>query len=156
MVGLKEYLILAVALAVVMGVLGALSHPDFAAEARSALGVISLFALMAPLIPLVSSGVELPSFDDFTVPEYGDGYTEVAADAYEEGLRCAIAERLSISEEAVSVSLTDIDIASMRAREISVTLGGEAALSDTRSMREWIKESFLLEGGICEVVINFE
>lgn len=153
---LKEYLVLAVSIAAVMGILGALSHPNFAAEARLALGVISLLALLAPIVALFSSRLELPVLDDLYLPEYGDGYIEVTALAYEQGLRRAVSEQIGVEEENVLVELGEVDFQSMRVCSLTVILGAEAILSDTRSLREWLKDNFLIEGGICKVVIRVE
>ena len=152
----REYLVLAVAVGAMMGVLGALSHPDFAKEVRSMLGVIALFALMAPIASLLSSGLQLPSFDEIPIPDYGDGYAELTVAAYEDGLCRAIAERMSIDSSGVSVALSDVDLSSMRAGRVSVVLDKQAILVDVRSLREWLREEFVTDGGNCEVVIQLE
>lgn len=147
---------LAVALSLLSGVVGVLSHPDFAAETRGALGVMALFALASPIVSLLSSGVTLPSLGDIDLPDYGDGYVETLSDAYQDGLVLAIADYLSLDDDIVSVSVGGISLENMRAERISVALGREAVFSDTRALKEWIKEEFLLGGGECEVVIGFD
>lgn len=146
---------LAVALSLLFGVVGVLAHPDFITETRGALGVMALFALSSPIISLLSSGVTLPSFGDVDLPDYGDGYIEALSDAYRDGLALAIADYLSLDDAMVSVKVDGISIENMRAERISVVLGRDAVFSDTRALKEWIKDEFLLDGGECEVVIGF-
>lgn len=150
-----EYLFLALVLSLLIGVVSALSLPEHASETRAALGAVALFALASPIVSLLGSGISPPSLGEIILPEYSDGYTQVLSEAYEDGLCCAIAERLGIERDEVSVLVRDIDVKNMRASSLRVTLTGGAALADVRGLREWLSGEFLASGADGEVVIEF-
>ncbi len=154
MAEVNGYLVLAVVLSLVFGVTMALSSSAVASETRAALGTLALFALITPVISLFSSNFNIPNIDEnVPLPDYDGGYTEVVATAYEDGLGMAIADRLGIDKDDVYVSVYNVDIEKMLASRIVVRLGSEAMLSDARTLREWLREEFILSGG--EVVIEY-
>lgn len=117
---------------------------------KGALAVIMLAVIVLPLRGL-SSHV-LPDFSaDGFLPEGDAEYETVGREAFEEGIRLAIAEKFGIDKEDITVTAVGYDFSSMRAQRIRVLLSGSAVTADARLIRSYITEQGL---GECEVEIE--
>lgn len=150
------YVNLAVALFAAVGMIAQLAPPPLLEWVDKGARVVCFFALALPIVTALGSLSEigLPDFDSASTVV--GGYADVSREAFSEGVRLAVAERLGAEDSSVQVEIERLSTESMRALDITVTLSGGAALSDTRELRAWLEESFLAEGGICKVVIMLE
>ena len=150
----NQYIILAVSLSLFISVVSVMSHPSFKAECNMALGILSLAALAAPILSLVTSLGNFPELD--FLPEYdiSGGAVEITKEAFDEGIERAIADKYRISCGDVSVISEGFSFSSMRAERITVVLSGSAVTSDSRDLAEFVKENFCPDGR-CEVKLDF-
>lgn len=151
-----NYFIYIIALLFTVAFSSFLSYDTEKARAsRTALGVIMLVALTALCFDVLA---DLQSFSFSDVPEYnaseGESFTEQSlSDAFAEGVKLAITDRFSFSEQDVEVSCIGFDVNSVSAERICVSLSGRAAFADVRAVREYVKK---LRLGECEVTVLFE
>ncbi len=71
--------------------------------------------------------------------------------ALESGIRAALADAFSLSEEEVEVRVFDLDTASMRPASVSVLLTGRAAFADAAAIRRFVAEN---GWGECEIRVE--
>ena len=122
------------------------------ASSRFVLGVILLSAVVGLIFNTIS-GITLEFADFPEIPEHESQLTEQTAKlAFEEGIQRAICDRFSLSEEEVTVEASGFDFINMRADFVAVKLGGDAALSDIRSVRSYVEKCGF---GECEVECYF-
>ncbi len=157
MAEIKEYIILAVCLCTLIGIISLILHSGLTKESNMALGAICLFALLSPAVGLIGAVPEMPDIDDIYIPVgLPGGYVEVSEMAFCEGICIAVADRLGCEPADAFVRTEGFSFENMRAECITVTLSGEAALADTRSLKPWLTDEFLTDGGICKVVIKLD
>ena len=156
MADIGYYVNLAIALFATVGVIAQLAPPSFEEWVRRGARVVCFFALAIPIVSALGSlsEIKLPDFDAQSTVT--GGYADVSREAFSEGVRLAISDRLGTEESSVQVEIEEFSLESMRALDMTVTLYGAAALFDTRALREWLEESFLSEDGICKVVIMLD
>ena len=149
--GLGEYICGVVGVCAVISLAGFVSYRgELDRAVKGALAVIMLAAIVLPLRGLSLEG--LPDFsEDGFLPEGGAEYEKVGREAFEEGIRLAIAEKFHIDEENIAVTAVGYDFSSMRAERIRVLLSGGAVTADARQIRSYITEQGL---GECEVEIE--
>lgn len=147
---MKEYIVIAVIMALASAVLGELSHPSFSKDGGIALGAVAVIFIVAPIVQLVSEGISHPP-PEISLPAIG-GIEEIAEDAYISGVRDELAQRYSLSAEDISVSCRGFRVEDLSCEELTVVLRRSAALSDHRAMREYLKEN--LKIGECDVRIE--
>lgn len=151
---LNDYLVLAIALSGVLGIIGLLGHPSVKGESEAAIGIVCLFALISPLSAVIGSIGGLPELElpGESIPV--GGYAEVSASAFCEGVASYISSRYSLDSECVSVEVCDFSFREMRAGFVSVRLVGSAIFADIPGIRSDVRENFLSDGGECKVVID--
>lgn len=153
---LGEYMLIALALSAVLGLIGTLAHPTLREECASLIGLLSLLFLISPAASLLS-GILSPPEEGEIIPTFtGGGVSEVTEEAFALGLERYAEEQLSAPSGSVGVRVIGLDRAKMRAEEIRITLGVGAAVGNIRLLGECVRENFLAEGGRYEVVIDFE
>lgn len=154
MAELGEYIIFALALSSVLGLIGSLSHPSLAREGEAAIGILCLFSLVSPIAAAIPSLLDLPRPEQ-SLPAIGEGgYVELSEAAFADGIREYISGEFSLDRAEVSVDISDFDFTAMRAGGVVVRLIGSAALSDVRGIRDTVKSNFISDGGECKVVID--
>ena len=124
-------------------------HPSFLTVSKCALSMLAL---------LTAFGIILSAIDKYELPDFAydsadsDEYYEALSDAMELGIALEVAERYGISEEKISVSISELDLTRMRAKHIYVRI--EDIRVDYRSVRVFLKDNFLIEGGSVEVELT--
>lgn len=118
-----------------------------------AVGIITLSVI---LTPLVREAAELDPEDWLDsvrgeVSEVSPEYIPVLEQAFSDGIKRAVAEKFSINEDNVRISLVGFDAEKMRAERIRIVLRGSAALSDYRAVEKYING---LDLGECNVQIE--
>ena len=151
---LSQYMMLALSLSALLGLIGALAHPSLSREAEMGIGALCLAALASPILSALPSLSDIP-LSGGEIPVLSGGISEVGEEAFGEGVRAYLCSELSLAEGEVGVGVSGLDVASMRASEITVTLSGRAALADGKRIRSML-DSLLSEGGKCKVVIKLE
>ena len=146
-----EYLLGLFSVCAVCAVCAMLSYKKGGAE-KLALGVLMLYAVAMPAVELIDGwNGEL----SLNIPESSEMESEelaaVAREAFEDGIRKHICERLSLGEECVSVRAVDFDLSQMRAGNVSVLLSGKGALCDYKSLEKYLNGLGL---GECRVEIE--
>lgn len=149
---MSGYFLTVFAVCAVLGALGMITYKENSAIERAALAIIILYTVSAPIADAVLSGGEFSI--DLRADEaeiLDDGYLEVAKEAFELGIRRAIAEKYSINLDDISVRSVDFNFNEMKARRIKVLLTGLGALSDRRGVEKYLNS---LGIGECEVDIE--
>lgn len=114
-----------------------------------AVGVILLVAVLGGGAALVGSlRIETPSSPE----EYGDAFSATAEEALAIGIKEAVVRELSIPEELVQVSVLSLELETLVAEKIELTLRGSAVTLDYRRIRDYVSS---LGHGECEVKISF-
>ena len=146
----------------IISVLSAIAFSSFALydgekmkSSRTALGIILLAALG---IPFLKSLISLPDISLEQNPIYDNEYNEelrdeAAEESFLYGIKLAVAEKFSLSEEEVIVKCSGFSFEKMKAERIKIVLSGKAAFSDIRSVRDYVEKSGF---GECEVLVSFE
>ena len=117
---------------------------------RMALGIILISALAVPFVSFVKN----VSFDGvkFEYSEDSENLTEsTARDAYLRGVKLAISEKFSISEEKLRVSCEGFAYESMTSKRIVVVLLSDAVFSDRIGIKNYV-ESICK----CDAEVEFE
>ncbi|MBR3680840.1 MAG: hypothetical protein IKL79_02405 [Clostridia bacterium] len=144
-----ELLYTLIILGAAVGVGSAACHGAMRGAVRGALGVLLVCSMVAPFLGAVARlenlELELPSGESET-----DGFTEITALAFADGVREAICDEFSIKAE-INVIVRGFSPAELRADSITVVIPTSAAHVDFRAVREYTEKSFTRVGG-CEVV----
>ena len=149
---MMEYALTVFAVCVIFGLLCLFSYGSGGAE-KMALGIITLYLIIAPIVIEVGN-IDLDGlFDKITTPDYetNGGYAEIAEDAFAEGIVKAVAEEFSLDKSNIRVRLYDFDFDKMQAKNIVVILSGRAAMADYRAVDRYVNQ---LEIGVCKVEIE--
>ena len=118
---------------------------------RGAISVILLLATIAPVAAFVSQlSLKAPTLPDLPAAEDGE-YTEVAREAFCEGIRTLLSENYSLSEDCFAVKCEGFDFTSMRAERLTVTLRGAAVRCDPLAVEKFINS---YEIGDCHAEIG--
>lgn len=118
---------------------------------RGAISVILLLATIAPVAAFVSQlSLKAPTLPDLPVAEDGE-YTEVAREAFCDGIRTLLSENYSLSEDCFAVKCEGFDFTSMRAERLTVTLRGAAVRCDPLAVEKFINS---YEIGDCHAEIG--
>ena len=146
-----EYLLFIFSVCAVCALCAMMAYKRGSAE-KLALGVLMLYAVTMPAIELVDgwSADVLPLLPEVSESE-SEELVALAREAFEEGIRMHICERLSLEEDCVSVRAVDFDLSQMRARSVNVLLSGRGALCDYRSLEKYLDGLGL---GECRVEIE--
>lgn len=108
-------------------------------SSRFALGIISLAALLIPLVSLVRGTLNVEfSYTDTTYPS--SAVTKTLEAAFADGISDALEDEFSINDEDIEVRIFGFDEEKMTADEISVTLSGRAAAKDLGRIEDYVTE----------------
>ena len=124
---------------------------------KNPLFIIYIFGLlgMAALLYIIAlSDMDIDSiFDKITLPEQEleGGYSEVAEEAFSEGIARAVAEEFSLNKENIRVKIRGFDFENMRADSITVILSGRSVTADYRAIEKYFNG---LDVGVCKVEIE--
>jgi hypothetical protein len=149
---MTEYTLSAFGFLALSGMLSLLLYGEGRAE-RAAMGIISAFLLISPLVTLAST-VDLSSLQNIGD---GSGYesdldpSEVADRAFAEGIRMDVAEKFLINKEDIRVRTVDFDMEKMKCLRIEIFLSGAASFADYRGIEEYVTG---LGMGECRVEIQ--
>ena len=149
---MSEYAVAVFSILFISGVLSLLSYGSGRAE-KTAVGIITAFVILSPVISLVSeldiSGV----IDMVTNGAYESDAdpSVVAEEAFAEGIKSAVAEKFLLNKEDISLKINGFDMENMRCSEIVIFLSGSAMLGDYRGIRTYINS---LGMGECRVEIQ--
>ena len=118
---------------------------------RGAISVILLLATIAPVAAFVSQlSLKAPTLPNLPAAEDGE-YTEVAREAFCDGIRTLLSENYSLSEDCFAVKCEVFDFTSMRAERLTVTLRGAAVRCDPLAVEKFINS---YEIGDCHAEIG--
>ena len=122
---------------------------------KAAMSIIVLYTVAAPIVSTVGelSGISSDlTLDTEDIGSIGNTeYAKTAEEAFCDGICAAIAERYDLAREEIRARARGFNFEKMRAERITVILSGGAALSDYRSIAEYITGSGL---GECEVKLE--
>ena len=147
---MKEYLVVAVVMALASALLAELSHPALSSGSNIALGIVAVLFIVAPIAGIAAEGITLPA-PEVALPAYG-GIEEVAEEAYLVGVRAELAERFSVNAEEIDLEISDFSLEELSCERLVVTLRGGAAFADYRAIRQYLLEN--LKIGECDVKIE--
>ena len=146
---MREYALSVFGMCALLGALSLIHYNKNCAE-KSAVRVLFAASL---ILPLLNTAV---AFDGIipSLPPYSQGegeYTGVLEQAFSDGVRRAVCERFSLSEESVLVEVGGFDMSEMRAEKIKITLTGLSITADRRAIRKYVEGEDL---GECEVTLS--
>lgn len=135
------------------GALGLVSHGALRDAERMALGIITLYVIIAPVADGVKDFDAEAFFDSLSggSANIESGYAETAEEAFAEGIALAVADEFSLSRDNIRVRLRGFDFETMTCEKIGVILSGSAAVSDYKAIERYINK---MEIGVCEVEIE--
>ena len=123
---------------------------------RAAMGIILTWVVAVSAFSGLSRLRDV-DFDSLTNVEigqiYGDEYKKEAEKAFSEGIKRLLLEKYGIKKEESEVVLLNFDFETMRAEKINITLLGKGAISDFRSIENYVEQ---MELGECEVKIRID
>ena len=149
---MSTYIGLIISVGIVAAVGGALLYDgEREGASRVAISVILLLATIAPVVAFVSQlSLKAPTMPE--LPNATDGeYTEVAREAFCDGIRTLLSENYSLSEDCFAVKCEGFDFTSMRAERLTVTLRGAAVRCDPLAVEKFINS---YEIGDCHAEIG--
>ena len=147
---MREYLMLALSLAVISSLVGLACHSSLSPTARVAVAIVTLAAMLSPFLEALNSfGEGLPELAP-SVPPPSGGYIEVSQEAFSDGIAQAIEERFSIKSGEVEVECIGFSFSTMRAQTVRLSLKGSALLVDYRELSSYVAQSFT-DGGRCYI-----
>ncbi len=148
---MREYIFTLAAVAVITSIAISLSHTEMKKTTSTALGILVLCAVAAPIGGLVASlsdmALRLPSVD---AGEVGEDHESAVREAFEDGISAAVAERLGQNKENIEVRCDGFNMSAMRAESIHIRLKGAASLADPQDVRRFVLDNFT-EKGECRV-----
>ncbi len=154
---MADYVISVVVMSAILGFTAYAAYPGSASRAtKFAASVLLLYVAVLPIGQLIS-GIGEGEFDVSELigppPEINEGgeYSEIAEQAFKEGISKLLFTKYDISPENVSIVTEGFDFKSMRCERIRITLYDRGALADFRGIEEYISESGL---GECEVYLS--
>ena len=150
---MNGYFFVVFAATAVLGALGMITYRENSSVEKSAIAIILLYTVAAPIAQAVQNGGDgiFPELYIENVEPSDDGYVQVAKEAFEEGICRAVSDKYSISRENISVRAVDFDFSKMRAGTIKILLTGIAVIADTRGIEKYVNG---FEIGECEVKIE--
>ena len=152
---MKEYFISIIFMSFAAGLASFVSYPSAMEKcAKAAISLLVMFVVITPLLSLVGSigDIDFDELKENIITEDGEGeYIKTAEKAFELGIKRLLSDKYGLSEDEVSVFIIGFDFEKMRAEKIKITLSGRAALSDYRSIEEYVEKNNL---GECEVNIS--
>ena len=136
---MSAYIGLIISVGIVAAIGGGLLYDgEREGASRTAISVILLLATIAPVAAFVSQlSLKAPTLPDSPAAEDGE-YTEVARDAFCDGIRTLLSENYSLSEDCFAVKCEGFDFTSMRAERLTVTLRGAAVRCDPLAVEKFI------------------
>lgn len=148
---MREELFYFISISAISALVSAISYGAQDSKIKLSLGIMLFASVLTPTVGIIRS------LGDFRIPEYSTGdygnmAEEVAEEAFCRGIRRAVADKFSISEEEISVETVGFCYSEMSAERITLELSGRSASSDTRGIRGYIEREF----GECEVKIKIE
>lgn len=149
---MSAYIGLIISVGIVAAISGGLLYDgEREGASRGAISVILLLATIVPVAAFISQvTVSLPDLPN--LPDATDGeYTEVAREAFCDGIRTLLSENYSLSEDCFAVKCEGFDFTSMRAERLTVTLRGAAVRCDPLAVEKFINS---YEIGDCHAEIG--
>lgn len=149
---MSAYIGLIISVGIVAAIGGGLLYDgEREGASRGAISVILLLATIAPVAAFVSQlSLKAPALPDLPAAEDGE-YTEVAREAFCDGIRTLLSENYSLSEDCFAVKCEGFDFTSMRAERLTVTLRGAAVRCDPLAVEKFINS---YEIGDCHAEIG--
>ena len=149
---MSTYIGLIISVGIVAAIGGGLLYDgEREGASRTAISVILLLATIVPVVAFVSQlSLKAPTMPE--LPNATDGeYTEVAREAFCDGIRTLLSENYSLSEDCFAVKCEGFDFTSMRAERLTVTLRGAAVRCDPLAVEKFINS---YEIGDCHAEIG--
>ena len=154
---MSEYIISVMAASAVVA-LGSLASYGGNLEriSRAAMAVVLLYTVTLPIFSVTGDISDLISTDFFEglrveCDQSDTLFYENTASAFCDGVARFVCEECDLDKGEVSVRVTGLDLESMRAEKITVTLSGRAVSADARLIAEAVESADL---GECEVMID--
>ena len=148
---MREYAVSVFVISAVAAILSQLAYKGRSDPSRFAISVIVLYVVIAPLGSVLGE-LDIDSIFSPTLNLPSEqGYEQIAADAFADGIAKAVAEEFSLERENLRVELRGFDFENMRAEKIRVILSGRAALADYKEIERYVDR---LGTGDCECEIE--
>ena len=149
---MSEYAISIFTILFISGALSLLCYGSGKAE-KTAIGIITAFVIISPIITSLKN-IDIDSvLDSFTGGSYESDVdpSNVAKEAFSEGIKTAVSDKFLINKENISVKCVGFDMKKMTAEEIVIFLSGSAVTSDYRGIQSYVNSLGL---GGCRVEIQ--
>ena len=149
---MNEYLVGVFGVVALLGTASLLSYKssgDFAT--KIAFSVLLLYTVTVPVIELVSNAEFSFDIEDYNPDNQSGDYEAVAKEAFELGIKRAVAERFSLDEEKIRVLSEGFNFKKMKAEKIRIILSGHSSLANYKAIEKYIREAGL---GECEVELE--
>lgn len=149
---MREYAVSVFVISAVAAVLSQLAYRGSSDPSRFAISVVILYVVIAPLGSLLGE-IDIDSIlnPPLNLPVEQEGYEQVAARAFADGVAKAVAEEFSLERESLRVELRGFDFKNMRAEKIRIILSGRSALADYKEIERYVDR---LGMGDCECEIE--
>ncbi len=139
---MKEYAVLIICTSALIALGTAISYKEGDKTLKGVFSLMLICTVLMPIVPVLSelSDTRIP---EFTQKPYGEGsYTELAADAFERGVRDAICERFDLERDCVSVKVGEFNFEKMSCGKMTVKLSGKGLLADITRLEEYLSKNF--------------
>lgn len=142
-----------VVISLVLGAVGALSHPRFSGIVEASFAILLLFALLPFVTSVVEGVISIPEFSPI-IPESGDvsTYTE---EEYIDAVESYISTEYGVPRENISLTAEGFSLSELRFERMTVRIGAQAIFIDTTALRQLILTEFVTQGGEARVIIDF-
>ena len=153
-----EYLISVIVMSSAVGFLCYAAYPSSSERVTGfAASILLLYTLLNPVASFISE-VGKNGFDYILgdtgawCPGNDLAYSEVAEDAFKEGVCKLLFTKFGIDEDRMCIEVEKFDFETMKCEKIKIVLLGSDVFSNWRAIRDYVTESGL---GECEVCIDF-
>ena len=150
---MDEVIVVSVGLAVLTGILSALSHPNYRDALGGALVIIFVASVLSPTLELISGAFRLPDFEP-QLPS-ADSVTEYTEEGYISAIADYLAAEFDLPREKIEISGEGFSLSSLSFFSLEISLSGSAVFSDTSRMRELLLSEFVREGGRVSISLDF-
>ena len=128
-----------------------ISHPTHRPLSEGIIGLVLLCTVCTSVVAFVRGVPDfLPGGD---AGEFDSGaVVEVAEEALRWGITEDVCTRYGLNSDEVRVEIFDFSFPDLSVGRVRVELSGSGRGCDYRSLREYVRATYILEGGKCEVM----
>lgn len=149
---LNKYALNALKFLVFIGIALNVIHPKQIRITRLTLGVIVLSAVMLPFVDIMDKNKVFDAFTPTVSDEESMG-DDMIERLYEDAIKEYVAQLCKIDNADVKVTVDGLDVSSMKAKRIYVSLSGKGITVDYRNLETRLANEFT-NGGDCKVELD--